>query len=69
MQFRSHIQQAAAGSPASTGPPANLVRGNHVKTQLDSAKGWLAVHNDAVMAVLFLVFGVNLIANCIPPLT
>jgi hypothetical protein len=32
-------------------------------------KDWLAVHNDAVMTVLFLVLGVNLIAKGIPPLT
>ena len=32
-------------------------------------KGWLAMHNDAVMAVLFLVFGVDLIAKGIPPLS
>ncbi|HEY1344881.1 MAG TPA: hypothetical protein VGF54_07850 [Streptosporangiaceae bacterium] len=38
------------------------------KTQLDSAKEWLAMHNNAVMTVLFLVFGVNLIARGIPPL-
>jgi hypothetical protein len=25
--------------------------------------GWLAAHNDAVMAVLFLVFGVDLISK------
>jgi hypothetical protein len=31
-------------------------------------KEWLAVHNDAVMTLLFLVFGVNLIAESIPPL-
>jgi len=42
-------------------PPANLIRGI-AKTQLDSAKEWLAVHNDAVMTVLFL-FGVVFIAN------
>jgi hypothetical protein len=46
-----------------------LVGGERAKTQLDSVKGWLAVHNDAVMTVLFLVFGVNLIAKGIPPLT
>jgi hypothetical protein len=46
-----------------------LVGGDRAKTQLDSVKGWLAVHNDAVMTVLFLVFGVNLIAKGIPPLT
>ncbi len=32
-------------------------------------KGWLAAHNDAVMAVLFLVFGAKLIADGLPPLT
>lgn len=32
-------------------------------------KNWLALHNDAVMAVLFLVFGVNLIAKGLPSLT
>ena len=32
-------------------------------------KGWLAVHNAAVMTVLFLVFGVDLIAKGLPPLT
>ena len=32
-------------------------------------KGWLAVHNAAVMTVLFLVFGVELIAKGLPPLT
>jgi hypothetical protein len=36
---------------------------------LDSAKGWLVIPNDAVMTVLFLVFGVDLIAKGIPPLT
>ena len=46
-----------------------LVGGDRAKTQLDSAKDWLAVHNDAVMTVLFLVLGVNLIAKGIPPLT
>jgi hypothetical protein len=46
-----------------------LLGGDRAKTQLDSAKGWLAAHNDAVMTVLFLVFGVNLIAKGIPPLS
>ena len=46
-----------------------LIGGERAKTRLDSVKGWLAVHNDAVMTVLFLVFGVNLIAKGIPPLT
>jgi len=46
-----------------------LVGGQRAKAQLDLVKGWLAVHNDAVMMVLFLVLGVNLIAKGIPPLT
>ena len=33
------------------------------------AKAWLALHNDAVMTVLFLVFGAKLISQGIPPLT
>ena len=36
---------------------------------LDSAKGWLSEHNAAVMAVLLLVFGIDLIAKGIPRLT
>jgi hypothetical protein len=54
-------------------PPAPVVYyllgGEAAKTRLDALRGWLAAHNDAVMAVLFLVFGVNLIAKGIPPLT
>ncbi|MGZ4409672.1 MAG: GAP family protein [Gaiellaceae bacterium] len=46
-----------------------LVGGAKAKTELDQLKGWLAVHNAAVMAVLFVVFGVDLIAKGIPPLT
>jgi hypothetical protein len=46
-----------------------LTSGEKAKTQLDSVKGWLAVHNAAVMTVLFLVFGVSLISKGIPPLT
>ena len=46
-----------------------LAGGEHAKTELDALKGWLAMHNDAVMAVLFLVFGVDLIAKGIPPLS
>ena len=47
----------------------NLVGGDHAKAELDSMKAWLAVHNAAVMTVLFLVFGVDLIAKGLPPLT
>jgi Sap-like sulfolipid-1-addressing protein len=46
-----------------------LVGGAKAKTELDELKDWLRVHNAAVMAVLFLVFGVDLIAKGIPPLT
>jgi hypothetical protein len=46
-----------------------LVGGEHAKAKLDELKGWLATHNAAVMAVLFIVFGVDLIAKGIPSLT
>jgi threonine/homoserine/homoserine lactone efflux protein len=46
-----------------------LVGGAKARTELDHLKGWLAVHNAAVMAVLFVVFGVDLIAKGIPPLS
>ena len=46
-----------------------LVGGAHAKAALDDLKGWLAAHNNAVMAVLFLVFGVSLISTGLAPLT
>ena len=46
-----------------------LAGGEQARTALDSMKVWLAVHNAAVMTVLFLVFGVDLIAKGLPPLT
>jgi mannose/fructose/N-acetylgalactosamine-specific phosphotransferase system component IID len=46
-----------------------LVGGEKAKARLDEMKGWLALHNDAVMAVLFLVFGAKLIADGLPPLS
>jgi threonine/homoserine/homoserine lactone efflux protein len=46
-----------------------LFGGERAKVALDEAKGWLAVNNAAVMTVLFVVFGVVLIANALPPLT
>jgi hypothetical protein len=46
-----------------------LLGGEQAKTALEELKGWLALHNAAVMAVLFVVFGVDLIAKGIPPLT
>lgn len=44
----------------------HLIGGDRSKAQLEVLKDWLAQHNDAVMAVLFLVFGVALIAKGIP---
>ena len=46
-----------------------LVGGDRAKAALDSMRSWLTVHNAAVMTVLFLVFGVDLIAKGLPPLT
>jgi threonine/homoserine/homoserine lactone efflux protein len=46
-----------------------LLGGDEAKTRLDAMKDWLAVHNNAVMAVLFLVFGADLIAKGLPPIT
>ncbi len=43
--------------------------GERARAALDSAKAWLGAHNAAVMMVLFLVFGVDLIAKGLPPLT
>ncbi len=45
-----------------------LVGGAAAKATLDSLKDWLAVNNTAVMAVLFLLFGVKLIADALPGL-
>ena len=47
----------------------SLFGGDRAQATLDSAKAWLTTHNAAVMAVLFLVFGVDLIAKGLPPLT
>jgi len=46
-----------------------LLGGDSAKGRLDELKQWLTLHNDAVMAVLFLVFGAKLIADGLPPLT
>jgi Sap, sulfolipid-1-addressing protein len=57
----------AVGSLTIAAPVAyRLIGGDKSKTQLEALKNWLALHNDAVMAVLFLVFGVALIAKGIP---
>ena len=42
--------------------------GAKAKDTLESAKTWLTANNAAVMAVLFLVFGVDLIAKGLPNL-
>ena len=47
----------------------SLVGGAKAKASLDSAKGWLTTHNAAVLGVLFLVFGVDLISKGLPPLS
>jgi hypothetical protein len=58
------------GSLTIAGPVVySLVGGERSKATLDSFKAWLVVHNAAVMAVLFLVFGVDLIAKGLPQLT
>ncbi len=46
-----------------------LFGGERAQASLSSAKAWLTANNAAVMAVLFLVFGVDLIAKGLPPLT
>ena len=66
----SLIVFVVVGSLTIAGPVVYyLVGGAKAKTELDELKGRLAVHNAAVMAVLFVVFGVDLIAKGIPPLT
>ena len=40
-----------------------LVGGDKATHTLDDLKTWLGIHNDAVMTVLLLVFGVDLIAK------
>jgi hypothetical protein len=58
------------GSLTIAGPVIyRLVGGDGAEAALESMKGWLALHNAAVMAVVFLVFGVDLIAKGLPPLT
>jgi len=45
-----------------------LVRGERAEKQLDAVKGWLVLHNGAVMTVLFVVLGVDLVSRRLPPL-
>ncbi len=46
-----------------------LFGGERARAGLDELKGWLGVHNAAVMTVLLVVFGVDLVAKALPPLT
>jgi threonine/homoserine/homoserine lactone efflux protein len=48
---------------------SSLLGGDAARHTLDEMKDWLRTHNAAVMAVLFLVFGVDLIAKGLPPIT
>jgi len=48
---------------------AYLIAGPRIDPTLDTAKGWLIGNNTAVMAVLFLVFGVSLFGDAIQILT
>ena len=45
-----------------------LVGGTRAQTALENLRDWLTVHNNAVMAVLFLVFGASLISKGLPGL-
>ena len=45
------------------------LEGEHARAVLDSARGWLTEHNAAVLGAPFLVFGVDLVAKGLPPLT
>jgi threonine/homoserine/homoserine lactone efflux protein len=46
-----------------------LAGGDTAKARLDSMKRWLAIHSAAVMTVVLLIVGVDLIAKGIPPVT
>ncbi|MFO7571724.1 MAG: GAP family protein [Gaiellaceae bacterium] len=46
-----------------------FVGGEHAKSSLEELKAWLITHYEAVMTVLFLVFGVVLISKGLAPLT
>jgi hypothetical protein len=63
----SWIVFVALASASIAGPVIYyLVGGERAKAALDELKVWLAGHNAAVMAVLFLVFGVKLISEGLP---
>lgn len=65
----SMVVFVVVGSLTIAGPVLyDIVGGEKARARLDDLKDWLALHNSAVMAVLFLVFGVDLIAQGLPPL-
>jgi hypothetical protein len=66
----SLIVFVGVGSLTIAGPVVYyLLGGERARAELDELKGFLRLHNDAVMAVLFLVLGVALIAKGLAPLT
>ena len=48
---------------------AFLIAGHRIDDKLETAKDWLITNNAAVMAVLLVVFGANLIGDAIGILT
>jgi hypothetical protein len=66
----SLIVFVVVGSLTIAGPVVYyFVGGDRARAELDALKGWLGVHNNAVTCVLFVIFGVDLIAKGIPSLT
>jgi len=65
----SWVVFVVVGSVTIAGPVVYyLVGGEKARAALDSMKLWLAVNNAAVMTVLFLFFGVKLVADALPAL-
>ena len=66
----SLIVFVAVGSLTISGPVLyHWLRGERATAALNDLKDWLGRHNDAVMAVLFVVLGAVLIAKGLQPLT
>ena len=66
---RSWSSWSSAASPSPAPVVYYLFGGSRRRGSSTELKAWLAVHDDAVMTVLFLVFGVDLVAKGLPPLT
>ena len=76
-------QRGVSSSEAAVGPTVSLARPRHIAvpvilylaggdratTRLEGWKSWLAAHNPAVMAVLFLLFGAVLFSEGLRGLT